>query len=79
MSVSKVPTTKAAAVEPEPVHVPEVAVSKQVLRQQQYRLPVALIEQLDVEARRRNVSKNFIVEAMIAAALPAYEAQVLDV
>jgi hypothetical protein len=78
MSITKVPTTKGAVVDPEPeVEVP--AVVRPVLRQQQYRLPVALIEQLDVEARRRGVSKNFIVEAMIAAALPTYEAQVLDV
>lgn len=41
----------------------------------QVRLPQDLISRLDHEADRRRVSKTFLVEQMIATALPNWEAQ----
>jgi predicted HicB family RNase H-like nuclease len=45
----------------------------------QTRLPHDLIERLEIEAVRRRVSKTFLVEQMIADALPAWEDQPLAV
>ena len=39
----------------------------------QVRLPQDLIDRLDVEAVRRRVSKTYVVEQMIASALPRWE------
>ncbi len=43
----------------------------------QTRLPFDLIERLEVEAVRRRVSKTYLVEQMIADALPQWEEQAL--
>jgi predicted HicB family RNase H-like nuclease len=45
----------------------------------QVRLPQDLIDQLDVEADRRRVSKTFLVEQMLSSALPRWQEQEIQV
>jgi len=47
-------------------------------RQIQIRLPEDLRTRVDEESARRRVSKNFLIEKMIADMLPVYEGQDLN-
>lgn len=69
------PRKRAVAKKVAPAPVPVPVRNGADRGQIQVRLPQDLIERLDIEADRRRVSKTFLVEQMIAAALPNWEAQ----
>lgn len=44
-------------------------------QQVQFRLPADLMERLDAEAKRRDISKTLLVEMLVDKALPQMEKQ----